>query len=79
MPAWLDIRHVHVPVVVFNPSGSHVDFLRDIGLVVLVTPVIGTHEPTSLGIVVGVDLPSGSFEARMIDILDGTDNRRRHI
>lgn len=78
MPTRLHTRDVNTPVSVLNPSRSQVDFLWHISLVVLVSPVILAHQPTSLGIVVVLDLPGCSSEARRIDVLDGTNNRGGH-
>ncbi|WPK25766.1 hypothetical protein PUMCH_003094 [Australozyma saopauloensis] len=78
VPTWLNFRHVHAPVGILDPSCSQVDLLRDICFVVLVTPVIGAHQPTSFGIVVDLNLPGRSLEPGVIYIFQGTEYGSRH-
>lgn len=50
MPAWFHMRHINIPFLVLNPSGSQVDFYWILGFVVFVTVVVCSDIFTGFGI-----------------------------
>lgn len=74
VPPGLHSGDVNSPIGVLNPSCSEVDFLGCICFVILVTPVVSSHQPSSFGVVVDLDLPGGSSDSRGVDVFKCTEN-----
>lgn len=79
MPARLCMGCVVSPkVLVFDPSCSHVDFGRVVGLVVLIAKVVFSNKSTRLGVVHVGNLTARTTETISPHVLESSEKRDRH-